>query len=60
MADQRNSTRPFLSERDAQFVEQARMTVNETLELLDQLKPDTFLGRKTQEPFQTFPIGESD
>ena len=57
MADQRNSTRPFLSERDAQFVEQTRTTINETLELLSQPMPDTFLGRKTQEPF---PKGETD
>ena len=40
MADQRTSKPPFLSERDAQFVEQTPKTINETLELLRQPTPD--------------------
>ena len=38
--------------RDHELAEQTRQTVEATLDLLKQLPvPDTFLGRKTQEPF---------
>jgi hypothetical protein len=38
-------------ERDEQELQSARALVAKTLDLLGQTAPDTFLGRKTQEPF---------
>ena len=51
MVDQRKSKRPFLSERDISFIEQARDTIKESKDLLSKPAPDTFLGRQTHEPF---------
>ena len=36
---------------DAQQIEQTRKLTDEAREVLRQPRPDTFLGRKTQEPF---------
>ena len=39
-------------ERDEADMVQARARVSHSAELLKQSAPDTFLGRKTQEPFE--------
>ena len=51
MADQRNSTLLFLREQHDQLVKQSRKTIEETRDLTHKPAPDTFLGRKTYEPF---------
>ena len=40
-----------LHRSDAKLVSDARRTINESLELLREGSPDTFLGRDTHEPF---------
>jgi hypothetical protein len=37
---------------DADHAEQIREIIKESIDLLRQPEPDTFLGRKTQEPFR--------
>ena len=37
---------------DAEYAEQIRELIKASREVLQQPKPDSFLGRKTQEPFR--------
>lgn len=41
----------FPLQSDKQHVEQVRKAIREALEVLTLPRPDTFLGRKTHEPF---------
>jgi hypothetical protein len=45
--------RHSLNEEDACAAERARQLVGETIKLLHDPLPDTFLGRRTQEPFSS-------
>jgi hypothetical protein len=40
-----------MKEQDAMQADQAREVIHRALEVLRSPTPDTFLGRKTQEPF---------